>query len=542
LDEKEENITFVHRRFYEFFLAKSMQDAEINMEGEIRFDYDEITKSNSEIRDAMVLYCEIAPIETATKIAKYCWQQLKDNIQYKNSLDGKGSIVLVNTLYFMIDAFRNRKDAIVDFEKDYEKLILDNCEKNTHFIVQLAFVSGTALFDKNGNNLPQLVLRTFEMKNLWLDDAIVESCWLIEKVDDRIETEFTDYFHSQSPRDFIKHFPSLQFTLSKSKGLKYVKCMHYLHYIWLRLLFLGGLLGILNSIITIKINSVSIWGFSTSSISESESILSLIYIIFAMRVMDIIFAMRMKRGKMYIVNKKYAYFILDLVVLIGLAAINYDLIDQLLIKWAMIASVCWTTIYILLELPWIVHDLFYGITRICRLQYMLIIMKKYIKEIKKCMLTIIKRVFNVKNCVRTIVFIVISITAIAIYLRFGAWEIFAFFIFGFFICSVLFGLIAACLIIIRDIWLRHKDAKTIKWFSFPKRITRVELANNLDDLSTVEYKLKYINRLLEKGSSIDGEWPSSKLEEGCRRKFNDDKLEHAMAILEYKSLPLERRL
>jgi hypothetical protein len=314
--------------------------------------------------------------------------------------------------------------------------------------------------------------------------------------------------------------------------------MHYLHYIWLRLLFLGGLLGILNNIITIKINSVSIWGFSTSSISESERILSLFHIILAMRVMEFIFAMRM----IYKVHRKFACFIFDLFALIGLAAINYDLIDQLLIKWAMIASVCWTTICVLLELPWMVHDLFYGITRICRLQYMLIIMKKYIKEIKKCMLTIIKRVFNVKNCVRTIAFIVISITAIAIYLRFGTWEIFAFFMLAFSTCSVLFVLIAACLKIIRYIWLRHKDAKTIKGFSFPKRITRVELANNLDYLSTVEYKLKYINRLLEKGSSIDGEWPSSKLEEGCRRKFNDDKLEHAMAILEYKSLPLERRL
>ena len=61
--------SFVHRRFSEYFLARKI------IEGKMEIPLHSIP-SDSRWRDALALYCEIAPAKDAIDIAKFCWKQV----------------------------------------------------------------------------------------------------------------------------------------------------------------------------------------------------------------------------------------------------------------------------------------------------------------------------------------------------------------------------------------------------------------------------------------------------------------------------------
>lgn len=174
----EGTISFVHRRFQEFFIAENFKDAEKSQNCSF-IDYYTIISYDSGLRDALALYCEVADLEKATEIARLCWQSLKDHIVYRTTMKEKGSLVLVNTLYFMVDAFRNRRDAISEFYNDYEKFIIKYLAYDTHFIIQVAMVKGVLLFNPERKILTQMVLQTFELGNERLNDIMMENCRLI---------------------------------------------------------------------------------------------------------------------------------------------------------------------------------------------------------------------------------------------------------------------------------------------------------------------------------------------------------------------------
>lgn len=65
---EEENISFVHRRFQEFFLVENIIEEKYAMG---YAEYKNII-NNSGMRDALVLYCEVSEEEKAKEIAQYC--------------------------------------------------------------------------------------------------------------------------------------------------------------------------------------------------------------------------------------------------------------------------------------------------------------------------------------------------------------------------------------------------------------------------------------------------------------------------------------
>lgn len=221
----EDTVSFVHRRFQEFFLVKDMMD-----NGQA-FAYQDVIVSNAgSLRDALVLYCEVADKETVKEIAQFCWKTVQDNIQYKDSILHKGAVVLTNTLYFMAEAFRNRKEAVADFCQEFETFVTENLDKSADFAVQIALINSMALLGQE--YLQKVVLRVFQLDNRWLNDEVMKNCRLIEKLDSRVEQEFTNYFHRMPLRDFFRRYENTQFSLSIPSGFQYVRTVHSLTWWW----------------------------------------------------------------------------------------------------------------------------------------------------------------------------------------------------------------------------------------------------------------------------------------------------------------------
>lgn len=234
LGGQDETISFVHRRFQEFFLVENIIDQKQVIEYE---NYRDIL-SDAGMRDALVLYCEIAEEEKAKEIANFCWKTIQTNIQFAHNIHNKESQELVCVMYFMKEAFRNRKDMLTDFIDDFYQLaekIFDRrpvyknnnaVKDNTYvdYVIQLALVNAMILFSKK--QLEDLVLKVFQMNDRWLNDVIVQNCRILNTLGFHIENGFVSYFENMDIRSFLRRFSDMQFSLSISKKFKYVRKMH----------------------------------------------------------------------------------------------------------------------------------------------------------------------------------------------------------------------------------------------------------------------------------------------------------------------------
>ena len=184
ISQGEQRISFAHRRFQEFFLVDGWR---ARSKAPTVDDYACILR-NTGVRDAMALYCEVTDLEKASEVARYCWGAVKRGIPYRKDLQHQESVEMVHALYFMADAFRLRREAIAPFAAEYETLIRENLRSDTHYVVNQALTRGMSLFQTE--HLPEAALHVFTMGNRWLNDAIIQDCAAIKKLNEELELRF----------------------------------------------------------------------------------------------------------------------------------------------------------------------------------------------------------------------------------------------------------------------------------------------------------------------------------------------------------------
>ena len=216
-----ETVSFVHRRFQEFFHVEHIV---ANQETISRESYKSILHNNG-LRDALVLYCEIAEETRVREIAKYCWNIVQSKIDTCNNIRKVGCSELVNTLYFMAEAFRNRREVILDFLKDFQDLVEIHLTDETDFAVQLALANSMILFDQK--TVQGMVLKVLELRNRWLSDIVMLNCRTITtKLDRKIEKMITRYFREMEINSFFSRYRNTEFSLSLSRPFAYLRIMH----------------------------------------------------------------------------------------------------------------------------------------------------------------------------------------------------------------------------------------------------------------------------------------------------------------------------
>ena len=525
MDEKKETVTFIHRRFYEFFLAKSMQDEETNI-----FDYNEITQSNSALRDAMVLYCEVADHARAKEIAQYCWKSLKENIEYRRGLEKPSSLKLLYTLYFMVDAFRNRKDAIEEFASEYEDLIEQNLDDNTHFIIQIAMVNGIALFDQSRKNIPQLVLKVFSMKNQWLNDAVMNNCRQIKEVNHEIEEQFTLYFHKQSPSYFIKKFNNTQFALSKAKGFGYIRRIHFNQYIWIWIMYILTVFNVAELMVYLfstELNEILRMFFHNgkSEVVFGNSVDQLtalaLYLMLCICILKTFKTRDACTVSMFSVLTNFMFLIIY-----SDKLFSYN-------RLTMMIRLVMCCLAITFDSHWIIHDLRYGYTKI------------------KKIISIIAKLFILWVGLSAIGMITMGIFLSLIYLLFllvsqviGISKISYNLILGIVLSSIVLFTVSwmfimfICLIYV-DVSNKFSDKNNYRNTEINNIMSKEDISRNLNIFHSDYYKILYVNRLLNYRPSppkIVGEWPDELMEDGYRMKFKNEELEYAISMLEYESV------
>lgn len=482
----EETITFVHRRFQEFFLVENIIENGQN----IAYEHYESIVKNSGMRDALVLYCEVAEEKKAKEIAGFCWKTIKNNFIHTGNICEKGCLELVNTLYFMAEAFRSRKSAIAEFEKELETLIENNLNRNTDFVVLLALANSMVLF--NQKYLQTIVLKVFQLRNCWLSDIIMQNCRVIRQLDVQIESQFFIYFFQMDIYTFWTRFRDLHFSMSLSKSFRYVRTIHMM-------IFLTEAICITSffcTLICLIFYAISFQTKDAHILIETTEIFmnSKIYIVNYCLCIISLFILSI--SVIYVKGNKAHFFYFSLIVLLS------QLTSKLMVSpigfiWNIILSF---TLYTLILIR-IIHN-----------RKRLFKWKKIWELLKKKFLFVLVYVA------------MITILPILLYrLKIITTILGCIFIFIIMIYVVIKGITLIVHFFQDKLWLRrHLILNTM---------ARENLEQNLKKLHFQRYKRIYVESLLQNRVSLTGQWPN-----GARPQFTNNRLELNLAKLDCISL------
>lgn len=504
----DETVSFVHRRFQEFFLVESI------IERGQRIGEDEYRNIvyGSGMRDALVLYCEVAKEDNAREIAAYCWKVLQKNISHRKSVLGRGGVSLVNVLEFMAEAFRNRKSVLSDFMEQFEKLVTKSLDERTDFVILFALTNSMVLFDQD--YLQKAVLRVFQLKNRWLNDAVMQNCRLIHQLNHYVETGFCDYFFSMDMRTFLRRYRNTHFSLSISKSFRYIKLVHSC--ILLRYLALIAAVGLfMAAAFTIVIGMLRGGMQQLVGVEQVPNITIFMLMGVVLGISDsfndnnsVTQQKHNSEGLMISLILRIRGMLLSLIIGIAWVVVISSIKSFVVYVWLIVFII----MFLAGQLLVVVHNLYY--------------------EVKG---------FGIKM-VKPVAFAFAGVTVVVMVMLVVYWIIERYFmelfemIFTVIIIavSIAAGLAVVVFLIVCAIYYR-KDRNWVKCQPRIQRIDRAKLANNLNVLHFAKWKSTYVEQLLQNKVSLEGTWPN-----GYRpgKKDDNDDLERLLAKLDCISLEL----
>ena len=217
-EENEGNkmITFVHRRFQEFYLVENWGKNKSFTKDE----YKEIILDDGVLRDALALYCEIADYGISTDVADYCVSSIRENINHNSRID-KDSLKLINALFFLRDAFGNRQDVIDIYRDKLERYIHSALNIHTDFVVVLSILECMPLFSQQFMQ-KEVVRVNYLYNNCMLNYFMVKQCRLFcDELSSGTEKVFLETIYRMP---FLRDdYSELKFSLSVWDSLRYVK-------------------------------------------------------------------------------------------------------------------------------------------------------------------------------------------------------------------------------------------------------------------------------------------------------------------------------
>jgi succinate dehydrogenase hydrophobic anchor subunit len=155
-----EEFTFVHRRFYEYFKTQQL------LRKPLTDDILEAIPVDSRWRDTLVLYCEVAAPEEATRIAQYCWKAIQEINDVRHPKTK-------HCLRFLVEAYKGRR-KLIKFEPELAEWIFDVIKLNRYLpAVKLAAEALSLLSD---DNLKEGMDLGVALRDEWITETLMRSC------------------------------------------------------------------------------------------------------------------------------------------------------------------------------------------------------------------------------------------------------------------------------------------------------------------------------------------------------------------------------
>lgn len=486
-------VSFVHRRFQECFYVTNILENRIHLHPE---SYSAIEK-NTGIRDALVLYCEIAPLEKAREIAAHCWAVLQQNKDAARSIRKPGCVELVNTLYFMAEAFRNRREALAAYQDDFQVYAMEMLECQ-EFIVQYAAASSMVLFEQH--QLLEMVLKVLERENRFLSGVVMKNCRTMTEIPWEISHKMAIHLVTLDSKTFLRQFFSMDFSLSLSKQLRYVRLVHA------------------NQFVCELLYRVTLAAFFSASFAFALMMPNRMYYFIDeigqhwIRILPISLIWVRIRIDMLTKREDISYFDIMILLLFAVSSMFFMAMPG---TWVLLIPVCIIYMLLLFEVSgiyWI------QILRRDTLRDIALRIKKHLGEFFAFFR---KTLFP---GIRIMLIIMISAYLPFVFLR--TWK------YGY--AKLMFGLYqcAACIIICMSIvYTIQSEFRQRCWLRRQLPVTTLDRSMLITNMEThlpdSSHKKRYLEELVERKVKLTGEWP-----DGLRPKMRRDDAERLLAILD----------
>lgn len=248
---QENNFSFVHRRFNEFFVAQHL------LENPQLVNFEHIPK-DSRWRDALVLYCEIAPEAEAKRIANRCWLEIQK--LHKIELYDEHYLRSIHCLRFLVEAYRARKNCLIEFKDQlsllvqeklyfgslyYYKDLLDlkssipGTTFNTNILEKKLISESIGLLDPSDINL--VVPDVLRIGNDWISETAINSCRHLPKLSEDVIQSLKEFTTTLGDWKLMRDYKDLLFQFKLSTSFTEVY-LHLKKRIWKLSFFLLGVL------------------------------------------------------------------------------------------------------------------------------------------------------------------------------------------------------------------------------------------------------------------------------------------------------------
>jgi hypothetical protein len=233
VDPTRVRIGFIHRRFQEFLIAKSLLTGRRGLE--VASSVDDPAWS-----DVLILYCQVCDPDTAVRIVRRCWEQVKPirgqlvdprsipahaaairNLQFLTNAFGIGSNTAALSLFQQqIDtvfqtAFRPRETA------DGE----GRGAQRLHRLTAGFLLDATPL--ASPDTVAVMLSESLASRSPWLSEKAFRSCKNVSEVSFELERDLREHVDVLSLRGFLKQRSNLIFALSLAEAFRPVRL-----YVW----------------------------------------------------------------------------------------------------------------------------------------------------------------------------------------------------------------------------------------------------------------------------------------------------------------------
>lgn len=200
-------VSFVHRRFHEYFVARAwMREApEIELQ---------LIPEGSDWRDALALFCEVAEDEQAIVIAEYCWVEAQAIAAPDVSTSNPCYLRAVRSLRFLRDAFRARDTRLWSFRDTLAEALKDKLSLRNGLLPAKHALEASGILDLE--YMETAILQALKSGNPWLLETAFRACRYLPRMSASVEREWLWHF-SEIPRHaFARQGESLIASLALS--------------------------------------------------------------------------------------------------------------------------------------------------------------------------------------------------------------------------------------------------------------------------------------------------------------------------------------
>ena len=229
--DRKNNFSFVHRRFSEYFVAKYLLEYCLNprsnlVRQERIFDESGLVRlekifDESSWRDALVLYCEVAPKEEAQRIANYCWQEITKTEQSLSAMDQTTLMRSVYSLRFLADAFSSRRKDIEQIQKELTKFIGKQVKQKTNLLAAKLSVEAVGIL--TDKQIELVILKALRRNNDWISETAIRSCRHLPKIRKTLELTLIDYLESIPFLEFLRRQKEIVFSFKLADGFTRIR-------------------------------------------------------------------------------------------------------------------------------------------------------------------------------------------------------------------------------------------------------------------------------------------------------------------------------